>query len=373
MPSFRRVRAAVTVLVLLTLVAAASAGYVVQRGDTLADIAAEHDTTVSALAEANGITDPNLIYVGQELVIPGRGNTAAGKPIVHVVAPGETLAAISRKYSTSIRALVDTNRLTNPNLLRIGQTLTIPGTTGEGGRHGSGGRTHRVTPGETLASIAAKYGTTVDELMAVNGLTDPSLIFVGTTLRIDGPAAPVVGDDTTEASHIVVKGDTLASIARRYGTTIQRLADANGITNPNLIRIGQVLTVPGAGWVCPVPGARYFNDWGFPRSGGRTHEGNDLFAPWDTPVLAPVSGRVEQIVGTIGGKQFRLHGDDGVVYIGSHMDEFGADGRVTAGTILGYVGDSGNAKGSEPHLHFEIHPDGGPAVNPFPTLQSHGC
>ena len=209
--------------------------------------------------------------------------------------------------------------------------------------------------------------------MSVNGITNPSLIFVGTTLRIDGPAATVVGDQTTEATHTVAKGETLASIARRYGTTVSALADTNGISNPNLIRIGQVLTVPGAGWVCPVPGARYFNDWGFPRSGGRTHEGNDLFAPWDTPVLAPVPGRVEQIVGTIGGKQFRLHGDDGVVYIGSHMDEFGADGRVSAGTILGYVGDSGNARGSEPHLHFEIHPDGGPAVNPFPTLQAHGC
>jgi murein DD-endopeptidase MepM/ murein hydrolase activator NlpD len=77
---------------------------------------------------------------------------------------------------------------------------------------------------------------------------------------------------------------------------------------------------------------------------------------------------VRQVVGTIGGYQFNLQGDDGVLYIGSHMDRFGASGRVHAGEIIGYVGDSGNAEGSRPHLHFEVHPDGGAAVNPYPAL-----
>ncbi len=371
MLSHHRVRATVTLLVLAALVVAASSDYVVQRGDTLAKIAAEHGTTVTALAEANGISNPNLIYVGQELVIPGQANMAGGEPIIHVVAPGETLAKISRKYSTTVSALVETNRLSNPNLVRIGQRLAIPGGTSTAPH--DPGRTHTVRRGETLASIAAKYGTTVEELMSVNGLTDPSLIFVGTRLRIEGPPAFVAGEAKTEASHTVARGETLAAIARRYGTTVRALADSNGIADPNRIYAGQVLTVPGAGWVCPVPGARYFNDWGFPRSGGRSHEGNDLFAPWGTVVRAPVSGYVEQITGTIGGKQFRLKGDDGVVYIGSHMAVFGASGRVTAGTILGEVGDTGNAKGSAPHIHFEIHPGGGPAVNPFPTLQKYGC
>ncbi len=371
MPTSRRLRSVFTVSVLVALVAAASSDYVVQRGDTLARIAAEHGTTVKALAEANGITDPNRIYVGQELVIPGQGNKAGGEPIIHVVAPGETLAEISRKYSTTVTALVETNRLANPNLLMIGQRLTIPGRSGPG--HSEPGRTHTVKRGETLTSIAAKYGITVDELMSVNGLTDPSLVFEGTRLRLDGPPAFVAEGTGSQVSHTVAKGETLASIARRYGTTVRQLADLNGISNPNLIYVGQVITVPGAGWVCPVPGARYFNDWGFPRSGGRSHEGTDLFAPWGTVVRAPVSGYVEQITGTIGGKQFRLKGDDGVVYIGTHMAVFGASGRVSAGTVLGEVGDTGNAKGAAPQIHFEIHPGGGPAVNPFPTLQKYGC
>jgi murein DD-endopeptidase MepM/ murein hydrolase activator NlpD len=85
--------------------------------------------------------------------------------------------------------------------------------------------------------------------------------------------------------------------------------------------------------------------------------------------MAPVSGRVEFTIGLVGGLQFRLFGDDGATYIGSHMDSFGASGYVAAGTVIGTVGDSGNAKGSRTHLHFEIHPDDGAAVNPYPYLE----
>ena len=74
--------------------------------------------------------------------------------------------------------------------------------------------------------------------------------------------------------------------------------------------------------------------------------------------------------GPIGGLQFRLYGDDGTTYIGSHLDTItGTDGYVAAGSQLGTVGDTGNAIGSRPHLHFEMHPGDGPAVNPYPTLQ----
>ncbi len=86
-----------------------------------------------------------------------------------------------------------------------------------------------------------------------------------------------------------------------------------------------------------------------------------------------MSGVVTQKTGTAGGHQFELLGDDGNLYLGSHMDSFGAAGRVSAGTVIGYVGDSGNAIGSDPHLHFQIHPDGGIAANPYPSLVANGC
>lgn len=115
------------------------------------------------------------------------------------------------------------------------------------------------------------------------------------------------------------------------------------------------------------------NDWGFPRGGGtRYHEGNDLFVSKGAPVLAPVGGTVEFKTGAIGGLQFRLMGEDGVVYIGTHMDKFGKDGNVKAGDTIGYVGNTGNAVGTRPHLHFGMYYKGTP-VNPYPTLVRHGC
>ncbi len=85
-----------------------------------------------------------------------------------------------------------------------------------------------------------------------------------------------------------------------------------------------------------------------------------------------MSGTVTQRSGTIGGLQFWLEGDDGNLYLGTHMDAFGASGHVEPGTVIGFVGDSGNAVGATPHLHFEMHVAGSP-VNPFPTLQEWSC
>jgi murein DD-endopeptidase MepM/ murein hydrolase activator NlpD len=121
-----------------------------------------------------------------------------------------------------------------------------------------------------------------------------------------------------------------------------------------------------------VEGARYFNDWGFPRGDSRYHEGNDLFADRGSPVRAPVSGSVELIQGTVGGLQFNLYGSDGIEYLGSHLDAAGKTGQVSAGDVIGYVGTSGNALGTNPHLHFGMYKNG-LALNPHPTLAASGC
>jgi len=124
-------------------------------------------------------------------------------------------------------------------------------------------------------------------------------------------------------------------------------------------------------WVCPVQGPRAFsNDWGQPRSGGRVHQGNDILSPRGTPIVAPVSGNVRHHNSSLGGLSFYLSGDDGNTYYGTHMQSYAASGRVSAGTVVGYNGDSGNARGT-PHLHFEIHPGGGAPVNPYPTLTKY--
>jgi len=126
---------------------------------------------------------------------------------------------------------------------------------------------------------------------------------------------------------------------------------------------------------CPVTGRVSFtNDWHAPRAGGLLHEGNDVFAPSGTPNVAVVSGVANWRVGARSGKAVWLDGDDGNEYFYAHFDSWahagaavGDDRNVVAGEVIGYVGDTGNALGT-PHLHFEIHPDGGGPVNPYPSL-----
>ncbi len=85
--------------------------------------------------------------------------------------------------------------------------------------------------------------------------------------------------------------------------------------------------------------------------------------------MTPVAGVVRGHNSRLGGISFYLVGDDGNTYFGTHLDRLsGVRGRVPAGTVVGYVGNTGNARGTPPHLHFEIHPRGGGAVNPYPTL-----
>ncbi len=124
-------------------------------------------------------------------------------------------------------------------------------------------------------------------------------------------------------------------------------------------------------WICPVQGPHSFsNDWGAPRNGGRrSHQGNDIIAPRGTPVVANVAGTFSRNSSNLGGNSYYLKGNDGNTYFGAHLDGYsGAGGAVAAGTVLGYVGDTGDARGGVTHLHFEIHPGGGGAVNPYPTL-----
>ncbi len=113
----------------------------------------------------------------------------------------------------------------------------------------------------------------------------------------------------------------------------------------------------------------FSDDFGAPRSGGRTHQGNDILAPRGTPVVASVAGVASENHSSLGGNSYFLHGVDGNTYFGAHLDSYtGSWGSVAAGTVLGYVGDTGDAKGGPTHLHFEIHPGGGAAVDPYPTL-----
>ena len=122
--------------------------------------------------------------------------------------------------------------------------------------------------------------------------------------------------------------------------------------------------------VCPVAGPISLTDsFGAPRPGGRFHEGNDLLAARGTPELAVQPGVVVPDPNTLGGNALILRSATGYSYY-AHLSAYARSGSVPAGAVIGYVGASGDAKGLIPHLHYEWHPGGGPAVDPFPFLQS---
>ena len=124
MPKYRRSRAALVGALLVALLALSSVDYTVERGDTLGRIAKEQGVSLSDLIDANEIANANLIFPGQILVIPGKG---AELDVIHVVIRGETLSSIAGRYSSSVSALVERNAISNPNLIRIGQNLVISG------------------------------------------------------------------------------------------------------------------------------------------------------------------------------------------------------------------------------------------------------
>jgi LysM repeat protein len=380
MPKFRRVRALVVGLTLTLLVVASSVDYTVEKGDTLGRIARDHGVSLSDLVKANNISNANLIHPGQVLVIPGE----EGEPAqIHIVSSGETLNKIAVKYDVSAASIAKINSLANPDLIRPGQELVIGSAVGASQSGGSGGEDpasvpsrsgayHIVERGESVVSIAGHHqGVSAEGIITANGIVN-GIIYSRTRLFLDGPGFVASGTGG-DSSYTVKKGDRLVDIAARHGTTVSKLASVNDISNVNLIRSGQVLDIPGGSqWVCPVGGGKFFNDWGFPR-GSRYHEGNDIFGDFLTPVRAPVSGSVTFKVGSIGGNQFNLSGADDVLYIGSHMDSVeGRSRNVQAGDVLGYLGTSGNAVGSRPHLHYGMYWND-ISVNPYPSLLANGC
>ncbi len=245
----------------------------------------------------------------------------------YTVRRGESLSQVARRLDVPMGDLARANRISNIHRLRRGQVLVIP-------------PERRGTPLRARASL-------------------PPL------------ASPVVVA-TGARRYRVRRGDTLATIAARHGTTVRDLMRQNGLRSSRALRAGRTLGIPGPGWLCPVQRGRvdFADGWGHPRPGGRRHVGTDVFAFRGTPVVASVSGTLEHASGRRAGLAYRLRGDDGNTYYGAHLHTLVARrGRINRGALIGTVGSTGNAQGTTPHLHFEIHPGRGGPVNPIYTLR----
>lgn len=180
--------------------------------------------------------------------------TAPDTQCTYVVKWGDTLYSIAPRYGTTVSVLVSLNGLANPNYIYVGQTLYLPcgavtpvppTTTPVPG--GCNGFYYTVVAGDTLYSIANRYGTTLQAITAVNYIPNVNYIYVGQKLCIPtgqpGPTpTPQTGGCT--AYYTVKAGDTLIGIAATYGTTYWAIAMANNISNPNLIYPGTTLCIP---------------------------------------------------------------------------------------------------------------------------------
>ena len=125
------------------------------------------------------------------------------------------------------------------------------------------------------------------------------------------------------------------------------------------------------GYYCPVAGKRSFSDdFGDPRPGGRHHQGNDIMSPRGTPIVAVTAGTIQTDYSNNGGISLFLHGIDGNTYFYAHNSSnvVSSGQHVSAGQLIAYVGNTGDARGGPTHLHFERHPGGGAAVDPYAFL-----
>lgn len=250
---------------------------------------------------------------------------------------------------------------------------------------GEGDLTNRVRGQALLRSVTQQQADAIDGYRATRAELDETKEALGDQLAARRQA---VAELREERSRISAELARLTAAQKAYEARVaaEKAAAAKAAaakarssrkpapTPPAKAVSGGAARVLGSGdWICPVQGARAFsNDWGQPRSGGRRHQGNDIFASRGTPVVASVAGTVKGHNSSRGGISYYLSGADGNTYFGTHLDRLsGASGRVAAGTVVGYVGSSGNASASSPHLHFEIHPGGGGAVNPYPTLRRY--
>lgn len=191
----------------------------------------------SSLAQAAPLTVRYTAALAQEPTpTPENGATT-----IHVVQRGETLFSIAQRYGVTIEAIAQANQIADPTVIYVGQRLIIPA--GEPDATAE----YVVQVGDTLTSIAARFSARPEELARLNGIVNPDLIIAGSSLVV-----PTNGDTTADRIYTVVRGDTLTRIAARFGKSAWEIALANGLSLAQPIYPGQRLVIPGAGPPLPT-------------------------------------------------------------------------------------------------------------------------
>ena len=181
----------------------------------------------------------NSVTTSESSKAPAKGNNVVPSGNSYTVKSGDTLGAIAKAYGTTADALAKHNGIKNANLINVGQVIRIP--------TDSTTQTYTVKSGDTLSAIAEDYGTTAYAIAKLNNIKNPDLISVGQVLNIRG------NSKSTVTTYTIKSGDTLSEIAQKHGTTVNAIASANGISNPNLISVGQTLRINGTAKSAPAP------------------------------------------------------------------------------------------------------------------------
>ena len=224
--------------------------YVVKAGDTLYGISNQFGVSVTELALLNNV-DANSLKVGQVLTIPSSSGTNPNNMFMYTVKKGDSLYSIASKYNTTVQKIIDLNYLKNTNL-SIGQILRIPEMYTPSNEISLPNYiSYIVKKGDSLYSIAKKYGISVDTIIKDNALNNNNLV-IGQELKIRVPSdevmecfgvdyvPPSVSNTTT---YTVSKGDNLYSIAKKFNTSVDNLIKINNLKS-NTLSIGQKLNVP---------------------------------------------------------------------------------------------------------------------------------
>ncbi len=220
--------------------------YVVQKGDTLYGISKRFNTSVQSIKELNNLTS-NILSIGQVLKIKNNDESNPLECIVYTVKKGDNLYSIAKKYNTTVGEIKRYNNLTS-NLLDIGDRIVIPCNVENDFKDLNNNYvTYTVVKGDSLYSIANKFGTTVDKIKELNDLKSNTL-YIGDKLIVDdrkgvSSVLECLGTgDINKQTYIVQKGESLYSIAKKFNTSVDILKRKNNLTS-NLISIGQELII----------------------------------------------------------------------------------------------------------------------------------
>ena len=220
------------------------------------------------------------------------------------------------------------------------------------------------------ADVTEALGAQADRLSELEGLRARELFLATSTTTTTSPPTTIAASTTTSVSPSAPETTTTTS-PETTTTTTSPTTTTTATTTTTLPP-----SSPTTGGSCPVAGpVTYVDSWGAPRSGGRAHQGVDMISARGTPIAAIYSGVIQRMSNSaLGGITLWMLSTAGDQFYYAHLDGY-ADGiapgvAVNEGQIIGYNGSSGNAPDYLPHLHFEYHPGGGAAANPYPLVRS---